>query len=252
MSDTATSERMSDNTTLAVSPGDLNPCTLGRPRSYLLVASVGKRLNVGLSVRSAAAFGCSEVLACGSISTFGSQGTDSAIDIRQFDKLKHAATWCKERGIAICGIEIVDGALPVHSRPWSGPTAFLAGAEGNGIPLAHRQFCDSFVYVPQFSSATASLNVTVATSIVLHEFALWAGYQEAPRKGEKFVVYNPPPAPRMTQLALDVRTARERDHEAAASSDAATGLGELAGLYSEDADGGGGCTGSSVADDTLR
>ena len=44
------------------------------------------------------------------------------------------------------------------------------------------------MYVPQYGDGTASLNVTVATSIVLQHFAQWAGYQEHGREGQKFVV----------------------------------------------------------------
>lgn len=50
--------------------------------------------------------------------------------------------------------------------------------------------CDHFVYIPQFSKGTASLNVNVAASIVMHHFSTWAGYEEAPREEDraKFVV----------------------------------------------------------------
>ena len=34
--------------------------------------------------------------------------------------------------------------------------------------------CDDFVYIPQYGGGTASLNVTVAASIILQSFALWA------------------------------------------------------------------------------
>jgi len=51
-----------------------------------------------------------------------------------------------------------------------------------------RAACDFFVYIPQHSGATASLNVAIAGSIVLHHFALWAQMPEHARKGEKFVV----------------------------------------------------------------
>lgn len=36
-----------------------------------------------------------------------------------------------------------------------------------------KSFCDSFVYISQYGGGTASLNVTVATSIVLHRYAAW-------------------------------------------------------------------------------
>jgi hypothetical protein len=35
---------------------------------------------------------------------------------------------------------------------------------------------------------TASLNVTVAASIILHHFAVWAAYPERQREGAKFIV----------------------------------------------------------------
>ena len=50
--------------------------------------------------------------------------------------------------------------------------------------------CDHFVYIPQYGQGTASLNVNVAASIVMHHFSTWAGYEEAPREKDraKFVV----------------------------------------------------------------
>jgi hypothetical protein len=69
----------------------------------------------------------------------------------------------------------------VQAHPFRGPTAFIAGNEGFGLPAEHQALCDHFVYIPQYSEGTASLNVTVATSIVMHHFAVWARYAEAPR-----------------------------------------------------------------------
>lgn len=54
------------------------------------------------------------------------------------------------------------------------------------------RLCDGFVYIPQHGPGTASLNVTVAASIVLHHFAVWAGYPERQRQGAKFVVAERP------------------------------------------------------------
>lgn len=42
------------------------------------------------------------------------------------------------------------------------------------------------MYIPQYTSKTASLNVTTAASIVMHRFACWAKYQEQETFGEKF------------------------------------------------------------------
>ena len=73
------------------------------------------------------------------------------------------------------GIEIVDGARPVQSFPFRGSTAFMLGNEGQGLNEKQLAACDSFLYIPQYGPGTASLNVAVAASIVLHSFATWAG-----------------------------------------------------------------------------
>ena len=45
-----------------------------------------------------------------------------------------------------------------------------------------------FAYIPHHGQGTASLNVAVAASIVLYQFATWAKYAEAPRSGYKYDV----------------------------------------------------------------
>ena len=61
-------------------------------------------------------------------------------------------------------------------------------AQGTGLSEKQASLCDAFVYIPQYGAGTASLNVTVAASIVLQHFAVWAGYPERPRQGAKFEV----------------------------------------------------------------
>ena len=85
----------------------------------------------------------------------------------------------------------------------------MLGNEGQG--LSHRQCsaCDSFVYIPQYGAGTASLNVVVAASIVLHRYATWAGYEERGREGEKFLVGERPQ--RTAARGMVPLTAEERD-----------------------------------------
>jgi tRNA G18 (ribose-2'-O)-methylase SpoU len=51
----------------------------------------------------------------------------------------------------------------------------MLGNEGQGMNAKQMSLCDKFVYIPQHGPGTASLNVAVAASIVLHHYALWAG-----------------------------------------------------------------------------
>jgi len=70
---------------------------------------------------------------------------------------------------------ILSGFSFVPFSSITGPTAFMLGNEGQGLSTKQMSLCDRFVYIPQHGCGTASLNVAVACSIVLHHFALWAG-----------------------------------------------------------------------------
>merc|ERR1711920_903948 len=63
------------------------------------------------------------------------------------------------------------------------------GNEGSGMSDKQLAVCDFFVYIPQYSNSTASLNVLVAGSIIMHHFALFAGFQQAGISGYKFDVH---------------------------------------------------------------
>ena len=144
-------------------------------------------------LRSASAFGVHTVLIVGNkknTAFFGSQGAHKHVKMVTFDRLGDAVAHAKSLGAtSICGVEICDGALPVcSSQAFSGSTAFIMGNEGYGMTEAQMEVCDRFVYIPHFGAGTASLNVTVAASIIFHRFAEWAGYQERERSGHKFVV----------------------------------------------------------------
>ncbi|CAK9046142.1 unnamed protein product [Durusdinium trenchii] len=161
-----------------------------KPESFLLIFNVSKKQNFGTLLRSACAFGVTEVLVVGAkkIATFGNQGTVAHANVRHFETLQAAKAELSSRGARICGIEIDERAESVTKHPFTGSTAFMLGNEGEGMSAAQRAACDFFVYIPQHTGATASLNVAIAGSIVLHHFATWAQMAEHPRQGEKYLV----------------------------------------------------------------
>ncbi|XP_020114452.1 uncharacterized protein LOC109728449 [Ananas comosus] len=167
----------------------------GAVESVVVVHNVAKRHNVGTLARSAAAFGVSEVVVVGrrDFNSFGSHGSTAHLRFRHLSSLPLARRYLKEeRDYDICGVEIVDGAMPVTDHPFRKSTAFLLGNEGTGLSERECEICDFFVYIPQYGGGTASLNVTVAASIVLHHFGVWAGFPERVREGNKFVVAEKP------------------------------------------------------------
>lgn len=156
--------------------------------------NIQKAKNFGTVIRSAAAFNLQEVFLVeppgkkNKIATFGSQGTATKIDMRFFQSLKGVREYCTAKKISICGIEIMPDAKPIQSHPFVGDTVFMLGNEGAGLNQNQIDICDQFVYIPQYTDKTASLNVAIAGSIIFHHFGIWAGYQEASRTGEKFDV----------------------------------------------------------------
>ncbi|MED6119755.1 hypothetical protein PIB30_014617 [Stylosanthes scabra] len=162
--------------------------------SYVVVHNIAKRHNVGTLARSATAFGVSELILVGrrDFNSFGSHGSSAHLRFRHFHSLHDARHFLKEKDFDICGVEITENAMPVNQHPFNKSTAFLLGNEGTGLSAKECEICDFFVYIPQYGGGTASLNVTVAASIVLHHFAVWAGFGERCRDGNKFVVAERP------------------------------------------------------------
>ncbi|KAG5047046.1 hypothetical protein JHK86_016452 [Glycine max] len=80
--------------------------------------------------------------------------------------LTNACNFLKDKDCDICGIEITNDALPINQHPFNKSTAFLLGNEGTDLSPKEIEICDSFDYILQYGGDTASLNVTIATSIV--------------------------------------------------------------------------------------
>ena len=160
-----------------------------------MLHNVAKKKNFGELIRTAAALGVDEIVVVGAqkLSSFGAHGTVGYVKFSHFDRMNDAVSYlhdvCSAR---ICGVEITPDSKPVQAHPFGGNTAFLMGNEGQGLTPSQIGICDQFVYIPQHSNATASLNVNAACAVVLHQFAMWAAYPEASRDGFKYVQGAPP------------------------------------------------------------
>jgi tRNA G18 (ribose-2'-O)-methylase SpoU len=101
------------------------------------------------------------------------QGEQHTYTVIRFTKFSVCALWMRQLGVPLIGIEITDAALSVRDsirQRWP-KVAFVPGNEGSGIGSAVGRLCDGFVYIPQYGDGTASLNVHVATAVVLHRHA---------------------------------------------------------------------------------
>lgn len=173
-----------------------DPAPVFDPACYFIVHNIAKKHNVGTIARCATAFGAREVVLIGSkqYNAFGSQGADAHVTFSHYDSLNEASEKLRrDKGVTkIIGVEITDSSVPIETHPFDGPTAFICGNEGDGMSDAQKAICDGFVYIKQHGPGTASLNVAVSASLVMHHFSLWASYPERERRGEKYVVAAPP------------------------------------------------------------
>jgi len=184
-------------------------------KSFLVIHNISKSKNVGSLLRSAAAFGVEEVWVIGShkLKTFGNQGTAKRLRYRYFESFSHLQTYAFENSVAVCGVEITETSQSIWNQPFKGSTAFILGNEGVGLSAKEKEICELFVYIPQYSSNTESLNVNVAGAICLSHFANWAGFAESPIEGEKFKLQDPFGREANAKMAEEVREARKNKQD---------------------------------------
>ena len=95
--------------------------------------------------------------------------------------------------IPIIGVEIDNSSINLEEEPFSAflssssssscaapAIAFMMGNEGSGMSPRQMSICDGFIRISQYGGGTASLNVSVAASLVLHRFHHW-------RRGDEVV-----------------------------------------------------------------
>jgi tRNA G18 (ribose-2'-O)-methylase SpoU len=156
--------------------------------SRLVLYNISKELNFGHLIRTANAFGVSEIIVVGrrAMNRGGHCRTYGRTRRRHFHRLHDACRYLQDDGFSICGVEIMDQAVSVIEQPFTGSTAFMVGNETIGLTDQQLDHCDHFVYVPQYGTAEC-LNVNVATSIALQQFANWAGFSETKKQGGVFL-----------------------------------------------------------------
>ncbi len=96
-----------------------------------------------------------------------SAGALMRIDTCKVNNLKFAACYLKQSGFRIvCATEKVDRLM--YDANLTGPLAIVMGSEGDGISKGMLDLADDKVAIPM-AGGISSLNVSVATSVILYE-----------------------------------------------------------------------------------
>ena len=97
-----------------------------------------------------------------------SAGTGKWIDVVEHDTIGAAADALHAGGFSIIAAHPGDGARDYRDLDLTAPTAFMMGAELDGISPAGLALADEVVVIPMIGMAQ-SLNVSVATALLLFE-----------------------------------------------------------------------------------
>ena len=148
--------------------------TGGRPPLVLVLDGVQDPHNLGACLRTADAAGADAVVvprdrAAGLTPVVRkvAAGAAETVAFTQVTNLARFLRALKEQGLWVVGTD-GEAATLHYAADLKGPLALVLGAEGSGMRRLTREHCDLVVRLPM-QGAVASLNVSVATSIVLYE-----------------------------------------------------------------------------------
>ena len=144
--------------------------------TVLILDCIQDAFNFGACIRSAEAMGLDAVLvaqrnqsAMTSQVVRSSAGAVHSIPVCQIDDLTRVLIELKQLGLKVVGASEKSQQV-LSDFDFRGPTAILVGNEHSGIDPQRQELCDALLQIP-LSGKTSSLNVAVATGIVLYEVA---------------------------------------------------------------------------------
>ncbi len=125
--------------------------------------------NIGSIVRTANAFLAAEVHVVGRRrwNRRGAMVTDRYQHVRHHASVDGFTDWSAERGLAVVGIDNVEGSVPIESASVPRDCVLVFGQEGPGLSDEMRAACRTTLAITQYGS-TRSINVGAAAAIAMH------------------------------------------------------------------------------------
>jgi len=144
--------------------------------------------NVGAILRTADAVGATGVVrqerhaaALGPAAARASAGALAHVRIVDVVNVVRAIETLKSLGVWVVGLD-AEGAQPYDRIDFRPATAVVVGAEGEGLRRLVREHCDFIAALPMRGNVS-SLNVSVATGVVLYEALRQRQHDELPNSG---------------------------------------------------------------------
>ena len=148
--------------------------TLEEPAFLLVLDGIQDPHNLGACLRVSDAVGAHAVIAPKDRAVGLTQtaikvasGAAESVPYITVTNLARTLRELKERDIWVVGTD-AEGKDDLYSAQWPAATAWVLGAEGDGLRRLTRVTCDQLVTIPMLGSVQ-SLNVSVATGVCLYE-----------------------------------------------------------------------------------
>jgi len=146
----------------------------GRAVRLLVLDGVEDPRNLGACLRTADAAGVDAVVVpkdhsapLTAVAIKAATGAAETVPVVRAPNLARMLTWLKQAGVWVVGADSA-AEQPLYSAKLAPPIAMVLGGEGRGLRRLTRDTCDELVSIPM-AGAVQSLNVSVATAVVLFE-----------------------------------------------------------------------------------
>lgn len=144
-------------------------------RLALLLDSVQTPFNVGAIVRMAAAERVEHLYVAGASASPAhprsrktSLGTERSVPWTEHESVDTAVAAVRDAGLFLLGVELADGAVPLHMVTLPPDVCLALGHEDRGLSARTLDACDAVAFVPQLGRG-GSLNVASAAAIAVYE-----------------------------------------------------------------------------------
>jgi tRNA (guanosine-2'-O-)-methyltransferase len=144
-------------------------------RLALLLDDVQTPYNVGSLVRTAAALRVEHLHLAGATvppshakSHKTSLGTERYVEWTRHERLEAALDAVRDAGFRLVGIELADGAVPLHEAVLGTDVCLVLGHEDRGLSPLALAACDEVAFIPQLGRV-GSLNVAQAGAMAMYE-----------------------------------------------------------------------------------
>lgn len=125
--------------------------------------------NIGSVVRNANAFLAKQVHIVGKKrwNRRGAMVTDRYQHVLHHRDMASFGAWAHDHGVAVVGIDNVEGSVPIESTPLPESCVLLFGQEGPGLTPEAQELAEVVCAITQYGS-TRSLNAGVASGIAMY------------------------------------------------------------------------------------